>query len=175
MTDDFQTHSGGLGESFVLSSFKFMWVYGVGVTIWKGVTAPGAPLSVISGLLAVKAVLLTVALAAYLRSREWVWAPSVIVPALYSALVPLGLLLFLMRMPASFARFAWGIVPPLSIVALMMFAELAYVSRTIWSRNSKFGVPKRHRWRKLVRIGLPFAMLLLIIDAYCLSKRFLPF
>jgi hypothetical protein len=140
---------------------QFLCVYGVAESLWKAFASPGGPVSVLGTVLVFRAALLGAAGYALIKRRPWGWAAAVTASALYAIVIPTALFV---SMPKSLSRVIPNIWMILLAAGLVSFVTLAMESYALWRRYAAFGIARRHRWRMLVRGGLPASLVFLAVD-----------
>lgn len=144
---------------------QFFCVYGVAESLWKAFASPGGPVTLLGGVLIFRAALLGVAGYGLIKRRHWGWAPAVTASALYAIVIPTVLFIMAARTPKSLSGLISNIWMILLAVGLVSFVTLAMESYALWRRYAAFGIARRHRWRMLVRVGVPAALVFLAVDA----------
>ncbi len=160
------TYEGKINCDALCFCLQFLLLSDAGWALWGAYSASLSLQSLVTIAIVIKAALMLTSVFALCWWRPQVWAFAVTGTSLYGIVVPLSLVDGAIRMSASRSSISALFAQASYVGAAIIFVVLASLACLFWKSYRAFDVPLRHRWRLLVRVGLPVSLTLFAIDVY---------
>jgi hypothetical protein len=102
--------------------------------------------------------------------RAWAWAPAVASAGIYSLLTAtISVVLFCSLVQEPFGTTGVGFVYA-AVIGGSVVAVFVATAKLAWDQWRPFGIAEEHRWRALVRVGLPVSIFLVALNLFAIMR-----